>query len=239
MRVVRIAGLAAVAGLGVVFAAAGAFAQDQKKAAPSTPVGSTWTGSVTPETSGGAAQLTPAQTEVVKQVSGFFNSMQSMKGSFAQTDPDNKRTRGKFLVKRPGKFRFDYGSASKKVVISDGKILAIQDQDLANEDLVELDNTPFRILLRKDVDLLRDATVIDAQEADDVIMATVQDKSPDAPGRIQLILSRKPKLELKEWVITDAQGLRTRVEVSDLVLNDSIDDGMFRRENMSAKRIQQ
>lgn len=237
MRAVGMVGLAAVASFGLVLGAAGASAQDQKKAPPSSPVGGTWAGTVAAD--GNPAPLTPAQTEVVKQFSAFFNGMQTMKGSFVQTDPDTKRTRGKFFVKRPGKFRFDYGAGSKKVVISDGKMLAIQDQDLGNEDNVELDNTPFRILLRSDVDLLRDAKVLDAQEAEDVLTVTVQDKSPDAPGRIQLILMRKPKPELKEWVIVDAQGLRTRVELSEVVMNDPVDDAVFKRESMAARRLQQ
>jgi outer membrane lipoprotein-sorting protein len=236
MLVVRIAGLAAVTGLIVLTCTVGSSAQE-KKAAPSNPVGGNWSATAAADPAA-SAELSPAQAEIVKQVSSYFNGLQTLKGSFAQTDPDNKRTRGKFFVKRPGKFRFDYGSASKKVVISDGKMLAIQDQDLANEDLVELDNTPFRILLRKDVDLVRDATVLEAQEADDVLTVTVQDKSPDAPGRIQLFLMRKPKPELKEWVITDAQGLRTRVEVSEVVLNEPIEDSTFQRENMAAKRLQ-
>ena len=76
-----------------------------------------------------------------------------MKGTFIQTDADNKRMKGKFFVKRPGRFRFDYSLPSKQIIVSDGENLAIQDLDLNNEDRVSLDQTPFRLLLRKDVDL--------------------------------------------------------------------------------------
>ena len=99
------------------------------------------------------------------------------------------------------------------MIVSDGEYLAIQDLDLNNEDRVALDQTPFRLLMRKDVDLIRDAKILDVQEAEDLIVLTVQDKSPDAPGRIKLFLATKPGVEIKEWVTTDAQGLETRVEV--------------------------
>ena len=79
---------------------------------------------------------------------------------------------------------------------------------------MRLDQTPFRLLLRKDVDLLRDARIVEVQEADDLIVVAAEDKSPDTPGQIKLFLSTKPTLELKEWVTTDAQGLDTRVELS-------------------------
>lgn len=234
MLVVRMAGLAALAGLGLALGAIHVLAQE-KKGPPSSPVGG-WT--PTTSADGKAGAITPAQTEIVKQFSAYFNGMQTLRGSFVQTDPDSKRTRGTFLVKRPGKFKFVYGGGTKKVVVSDGKMLAIQDHDLLNEDMVEVDNTPFRILLRKDVDIIRDARILDAQEAEDLLTITVQDKSPDAPGRIQLFLTRQPKPQLKEWVITDAQGLRTRVEVSGITQNEPIDDKEFVRENMASLRLQ-
>ena len=129
-------------------------------------------------------------------------------------------------------------SVIQQVIISDGKYLAIQDHDLKNEDVVELDNTPFRLLLRKDVDLMRDARILDVQEADDLIIVSLQDKSPDAPGRITLYMVKKPVLDLKEWVTTDAQGLDTRVEVSDLNKTEDLDGKLFERKSFVGKAIQ-
>ena len=110
------------------------------------------------------------QTKLVQQVSDYFESLQSLKGAFVQTGADNKRMKGKFFVKRPGRFRFDYSLPSKQIIVSDGEYLAIQDLDLNNEDRVALDQTPFRLLLRKDVDLLRDAKIMEVQQADDLIV---------------------------------------------------------------------
>jgi outer membrane lipoprotein-sorting protein len=179
-----------------------------------------------------------AQIAAVKKVSAYFNELANLKGVFLQTDPDRTQMKGRFYVKRPGRFRFDYSPPSKKVIISDGKWLAIQDFDLNNEDVFELDNTPFRLLLRGDVDLLRDARILDAQESEDLIIIKLQDKSPDAPGRIALYLTKKPVLDLKEWVTTDAQGLDTRVEVSGLVKTEELDAALFKRELLSLRKLQ-
>ncbi len=116
-----------------------------------------WTGEVAPTNSPDGITLDAHQTKLVHQVSDYFESLQNLKGAFIQTDADNKRMKGKFFVKRPGRFRFDYSLPSKQIIVSDGENLAIQDLDLNNEDRVSLDQTPFRLLLRKDVDLLRDA----------------------------------------------------------------------------------
>lgn len=172
-------------------------------------------------------KLDPKQTEAVKLISGYFNTLKQMRGVFVQTDPDKKRTRGRFYVQKPGKFRFDYSAPSRKIMASDGRLLRIKEPDQSNEDAVELDNTPFRLLLKADVDLLRDARILDVQESEDLIVLALQDRSPDAPGRVQLVFVKKPGLDLKEWVVRDAQGLETKVEVGELNKTDALDPKLF------------
>ena len=191
-------------------------------------VGGGWSQEIAPANGTSGIALDEKQTELVKIVSKYFADLKGLKGAFVQTGADKKRMKGKFFVKRPGRFRFDYALPSKQVIISDGENLAIQDLDLNNEDRVALDQTPFRLLLRKDVDLIRDAKITEVQQADDLIVVALQDKSPDTPGKIKIFLATKPELELKEWVTSDAQGLDTQVEVSELVKSDDLDANLFK-----------
>ena len=101
-----------------------------------------------PAKAGEGLTLNPHQTELVHKVSGYFSEINTLQGNFVQTGADNKRMKGKFYVKRPGRFRFDYARPSRQIVVSDGHYLSIQDLDLNNEDRVALDDTPFRLLLR-------------------------------------------------------------------------------------------
>jgi outer membrane lipoprotein-sorting protein len=227
-RARALASASLLAAVGFVAAAGPGVAQDAKKPDAGI-VGQPWTAKTQApaDTATTAKVFDAAQIETIKKVSAYFNALATLKGTFVQTNAANKRERGKFFVKRPGRFRFDYALPSKQVIISDGKYLAIQDFDLGNEDVVELDNTAFRLLLRKDVDLMRDALIGEVQEADDLIVLSLRDKSPDAPGVIKLFLAKKPTLELKEWVTTDSQGGNTRVEVSELNRADPIEDSLF------------
>lgn len=229
MKKSTFAGLAGAAGLALSMAAGTAAAEEPKKtqAATTAPTGGTWQANVATDAAG-ATTLDEKQTAVIKSVNTYFNELNNLKGSFVQTGPDKKKMKGKFYLKRPGKFRFDYALPSKQIIISDGEYLAIQDLDLNNEDRIALDQTPFRLLMRKDVDLIRDARIVEAQEAEDLLILSVQDKSPDTPGRIKLFLAKKPGLELREWVTTDAQGLETRIEVADLNKAEDIDAGLFK-----------
>lgn len=220
-----ISGMAAlVCALATAFAGM-AFAEDDKQ--PAAAVGGAgWNAEVAP--AGDGIVLDEKQTALVKQIDAYFNGLADLKGSFVQTGADKKRMRGKFFVQRPGKFRFEYALPSKQLIVSDGEYLAIQDLDIDTEDRVALDQTPFRLLLRKEVNLVRDAKIMELQDSDDVLVLAMQDKSPDSPGRIKLFLSKKPTLELKEWTTLDAQNLETRVEVSDLKKGEAAAADLFK-----------
>lgn len=238
MHELRAIAVAAMASIGLLALPAVAAGEDATKpvtapaptpAAPPPAVGSSsaWSAEVAPA-KGTGLTLDNRQTELVHKVSGYFSALDTLQGSFVQTGADNKRMRGKFYVKRPGRFRFDYARPSRQIVVSDGHYLAIQDLDLNNEDRLSLDDTPFRLLLRKDVDLVRDARIMEVQESDDLLVVGLVDKNPDTPGQIKLFLSTKPALELKEWVTKDAQGLDTRVQVSDLTKSGELDADLFK-----------
>ena len=84
---------------------------------------------------GASAQaLSKSQMEIVRKVSGYFNQVTGLQGSFTQTSADNKRERGKLYISRPGRFRFEFNRPSRVVIISDGKYIAIQDRDLNTDD---------------------------------------------------------------------------------------------------------
>jgi outer membrane lipoprotein-sorting protein len=197
-------------------------------AEPSSNAGNAaWNAEVAPSNSSDGITLDAHQKDLVDKISSYFSGINTLQGSFLQTGSDNRRMKGKFYLSRPGRFRFDYARPSRQIVISDGRYLAVQDLDLNNEDRVALDQTPFRLLLRTDVNLVRDARITELQESDDMLVLGLEDKDPNTTGRIKLYLATKPDLELKEWVTRDAQGLDTRVEVSDLAKSVQLDADLF------------
>jgi outer membrane lipoprotein-sorting protein len=206
---------------------------------PAPAAGQGWAATTTrPAQDPSALTLDEKQVDALRRVSTFFNELKTLRGNFVQTNPDGKRLRGKFALKQPGRFRFDYGFGSKMIIVSDGKMLAVQDKDIASDDRFELDRTPFRILLRNDVDLLRDARILEIQEVDDLIIVSIADKSPDTPGRIRLFIGKKPQLDIREWVTTDVQGGETRVELSEATRPEALEDTLFKIDSIGLQRIQ-
>ncbi|RMF01037.1 MAG: outer membrane lipoprotein carrier protein LolA [Alphaproteobacteria bacterium] len=160
--------------------------------------------------------LTPEQIDLVNRLSAYFNSLQHLEGQFIQINPNSETTRGRFYVQRPGLLRFDYAAPSKLRVVADGRYLSIEDHDLRTVDQYPLEATPFRLLLSEDVDLLRDAEIVDLSVNGNIASLTLVDRSENARGRLQLFFTTD-EIELKEWVITDPQGLDTRIQLSHLV----------------------
>jgi outer membrane lipoprotein-sorting protein len=236
----RAFGIAAAAGallwLGAVPAGAQQPAQppaaqkgDAAKGAPSNAagIGSAWKAEVKESANTAGTTLDPKQLEAVKRIDTYFNDLHDMQGRFLQTTSDKKQTKGRFYVKRPGKFRFDYAPPSRLVILSDGNMLSIEDHDIKTQDKYPIESTPFRILLRKDVNIVRDARILDMQEADDLLIVSLLDKGGDSAGAIKLFFVKQPAFELKEWVVTDAQGVETRIEIGELDRTQQIDPKRF------------
>ena len=195
-----------------------------------------WNQTVTKEPAG--QEFDAKQLDLIQKVTTYFNQMGDMKGTFVQTSPDNKKLRGKIYVKRPSFFRFEYNLPSRQLIISDSKSMIVQDHDLKTDDRWGLDRTAFRLILRKDVDLRRDARILEVGETDDRIFVTVQDKNPDTPGRLKLFLSKRPTAELKEWITTDSQGLETRVELTEFAKADDLDPSVFVPPPIALQKLQ-
>ena len=214
----------------------GASAQSTKKALPANPVAVGVAGQET-QTSRTAGEISSREIELIDKVSAYFNQMSSLKGDFVQTSAGGSRLRGKFYVTRPGRFRFDYSRPSKLVIVSDGRYVAVQDHDLKTDDRWELNQTPFGVLLRQDVNLLRDARFFDVQETEDTIIIAFEDKNQQVPGPLKMFLAKKPTLEVRKWVTKDLQGLDTLVELSNIARADDFGPDLFKPAPVALDRL--
>ncbi len=199
------------------------------EAQPANPVGSGWAPQVD------AAALPSSGYEgraldIVKKINAYFNGIVNLQGQFVQTDPSQKMTKGKFYVQRPGLLRFDYAPPSAMRIVADGRYLSIENHDLKTIDKYPLESTPFRMLLRPDVDLLRDANIADYSEHDGLVSIIIEDKTGESAGSLQLVFAltdQEPGVEIRQWVITDPQGLNTRIDLANLQVGKEVSRDFF------------
>jgi outer membrane lipoprotein-sorting protein len=156
--------------------------------------------------------FTPEQMATIQAVNTYFNSMSTIEGKFVQTGPDGSQSTGYFVIDRPGKMRFRYYPPAQLDIIADGKTVAIDDKAIQDQTLLLLSETPLRFLLERNIDLTREAVVSAVTADEDLITVVLEDTAVYAAGRLTLIFDART-IELKQWTVTDSQGLDTTVAV--------------------------
>ena len=170
--------------------------------------------------------LDPQQTAVLDRVNGYFNALVHLQGRFTQIGPNGGFSEGRFYISRPGKVRFEYEAPNPLLIVSDGFWVGIEDRKLKTTDKYPLSATPLSLLLDERVNLREEANIIDAREDEGFLSITFEANSGSSPGQLTLIFG-SDDLMLRQWVVLDAQGLRTEVSLFDQVAGAPIDPKLF------------
>jgi outer membrane lipoprotein-sorting protein len=158
------------------------------------------------------SKYTPDQQLALVRITTYFNSFRTMEGKFVQVGPTGEQSEGTFNLSRPGNIRFHYNPPSKLDVIADGRSVAIRDGAARTQDIYPLSKTPLRYLLADQVDLTNERLVDSVREDPDLISVLIIEKTPFVDGNVVLIFDRKT-FTLRQWIVTDAQGLKTSVAI--------------------------
>jgi outer membrane lipoprotein-sorting protein len=161
----------------------------------------------------------------INQVSDYLNAIDTMSGDFMQTNPDGSLVEGKFYMRRPGRVRFEYDDPAM-TLMSDGTWAMINDRVLESVDRYPLLETPLYLLLKRDVDLLKDAEISAVEHGNGLIAITAAETSGIALGTLTLIFA-EPNLELRYWVVTDVNGDSTVVMLRNVERGMALDPALF------------
>jgi outer membrane lipoprotein-sorting protein len=167
------------------------------------------------------------QRALIDKISNYLSGVQTMVGNFVQIGPDGRRVDGTFSIQKPGKVRFQYNPPSPIDIIADGSQVVVRDRSLETSDYYPLSQTPLRYLLADHIDLLRDTDVISVS-ADDTFATVVIEETQVMVGTNKLMIMFDAKsLQLKQWTVTDPQGLDTTVAVYNLDSKKTPDPNLF------------
>ena len=162
------------------------------------------------------------------KVSSYLSSLQTLVGNFVQVGPDGSKTKGDFVIQKPGKVRFEYDAPSQIAIVADGSSLAVRDKKLATQDIYPLSQTPLRFLLSDRIDLLKDTNVVSVTADDTFISVTIEEKQAlIGTSRLMLMVGTKDG-QLQQWTVTDPQGYDTTVAVYNLDTSKKVDPGLFK-----------
>ncbi len=173
------------------------------------------------------SRFTRAQQIALANINTYFNSFRTMQGQFIQFGPNGEQSEGVFFISRPGKIRFHYNPPSRLDVIADGSSVAIKDGRSNTQDLYPLSKTPLRYLLADRIDLTSQRLVDSVREEPDLISLLIVEKSSLVEGKLTLIFDRQT-YQLRQWIVTDAQGLNTSVAIYNVTTGKRPDPSLFR-----------
>jgi outer membrane lipoprotein-sorting protein len=163
-------------------------------------------------------------------VATHLNATRTMTASFRQTAENGAVARGRLLLARPGKVRFQYTDDVPLLVVADGKSLAMVDYEVAQVSRYPIGKTPLSVLLDANAELGKYARVVLSDNRQLTIEA--KDRKHPEYGVITIFFARERAapggLSLKGWRVLDAQGNRTLVELSDIAFNVPVADNNFR-----------
>ena len=162
------------------------------------------------------ANLSAEDRTTLAAAQGYLQALTSYQGTFVETGSGGQRREGRFWLQRPGKMRFEYTSPAGLLVVSDGYNVKRYDPRLNVFRQVPLSATPLSTFLARNVRLDQGVRIDRVTRMESGAFAiTARDASKPAEGSVILAFAGSP-LRLQEWSITDAQGSRTRIQLTSL-----------------------
>ncbi len=188
--------------------------------------------------SGAVAQgaFSASELDDLQQVNDYLNGLGFLTGRFVQiSDTGGGYAEGTFYMAERTRLRFEYDPPVQLTFISDGSFVGIDNAELETTSQFPIGATPLRVLLRRDVDLTADANITAIERVPGQLRVVATEDDGLAQGELTLIFS-VPGLELRQWVIVDAQGHRTTVALQEVQEVDGLPDDLFRFTDYSDRR---
>jgi outer membrane lipoprotein-sorting protein len=160
-----------------------------------------------------------------QKIADHFSSVKTLTGEFVQFGPRGEQTGGTFYISRPGKIRFNYEKPSPIRVVADGKSVVVNNKKLDTWDLYPLNKTPLKLLLSEKIELTGERVKSVKEEAD-LTTIVMGDKSVFGNSKITLMFD-PVNFDLRQWTITDAQGLDTTVMIFNTKSGVDFDPKLF------------
>ena len=182
----------------------------------------------------GVADFEAEDANALARITEYLNGIESAEGQFFQIGPDGSTEEGVFYLRKPGRVRFEYAAPNPNLIIADGSTIAIENSDLKTTDRYPLIDSPIQLLLSDDVDLTTDPRISSVHREVGALSVTARQEDGLVPGEITIeFIDSGTGLELRQWEVVDAQGLRTIVALTEFREGVSLSPALFIIEDQS------
>ncbi|HYF07541.1 MAG TPA: outer membrane lipoprotein carrier protein LolA [Acetobacteraceae bacterium] len=159
------------------------------------------------------APLTDRDRADIARVEAYLNGLRTLRARFVQAAWNGAVAEGTAWIWRPGRMRFEYDPPEPLLLVADANQFMMYDREMRQPTTIPVGSTPLGLLLRPNIRLSGDVTVTRVERAPGLLAVTLHRSESPAEGRLTLVFSDEP-MELRQWVVVDAQGRETRVSLS-------------------------
>ncbi|KPK59876.1 MAG: hypothetical protein AMJ59_09005 [Gammaproteobacteria bacterium SG8_31] len=163
----------------------------------------------------------------------FLEDASSLRAHFVQSVystemPEPQVSEGVLMIKRPGRFRWEYRLPTEQLVVCDGDRLWMYDPDLEQVTVRAIDETlrgTPAMLLSGQASLDETFRVLESDEDQGLSWVRLEPLA-DSPEFESLRVGLDEGV-LRRMELTDSLGQMTRIDLSDVVVGGELDDGLF------------
>ncbi len=174
------------------------------------------------------------QREAATELARLLKAIETLQADFRQNTQDSKGhslegSRGKMVLKRPGKFRWTVVDPFPQEVVSDGRQVSYYDAELEQVTIQYLDlantATPAMLLSGDAQSMLTNFTVSQSASNGTQLFTLLPKVGKDSP--FQELSLRFDKSVLTQMILLDSLGSRTSIQFSGVKLNERVIDQRF------------
>ena len=182
----------------------------------------------------GAGQMAPQrritftaeQAADLDAISAWLNSVTGLSADFVQLNPSGSIAQGTFTLARPGRLRFEYRPPSAILIVATGGNIYVRNSRLNTVDRTSVSDTPLGLLLNDKIDLRHSPNVLSVDRTPDSLVLHARSGTNRLTENI-VITFASPQIQLKQWTVTDIQGGKTGVALSNVKTGVPVDDALF------------
>lgn len=175
-----------------------------------------------------------ASADGADRVNAYLSGLNSLQADFEQYTFNADRTqmmeaRGTLYLQRPGRFRWEYATPNKQVILADGKRVYLHDLDLKQVSHQSQDKalrgTPALLLANPGpIEQHFEARSIDSTDGRDWVELIPKDRETDVV-RIEIGFGKDT---LDSLIMQDSFGQETRLNFTDARRNTSLNADLFK-----------
>lgn len=172
------------------------------------------------------AALTPADRATVAKVEESLNSIRTLKSHFVQVSSNGGVAEGELFLSRPGQLRINYQPPTKMQLVVQNDYLIQVDLKLWTLTYIPLSRTPAAVLVKDNIRLDGDVTVTGVTRGGGLLRVGMVQTGREDEGSLTLVFT-EDSLLLRQWSVVDAQGIETRITLTDPLVNGPLDRAVF------------